>query len=74
MANTLKAVLTRLSSLGSIPYNVLYRLSSPKMHGFHFRIEIIPRISKWAGFEHLTGTTINMISPEDAAKFYRREE
>ena len=34
-------------------------------------MEIMPRITKWAGFEHATGTIINVVSPEDAAKFYR---
>ena len=42
--------------------------------GLHFNIEFCPRIAKWAGFEFATGTIINTVSPEEAAKFCRGEE
>lgn len=72
LAQTLQTVLIRLSGLGDIPYNILF-FSYPKDDHFHFHIEICPRLAKWAGFELGTGTIINSMPPEDAAKFYRGE-
>jgi hypothetical protein len=40
----------------------------------HFHIEVTPREATWSGFEYCSGTIINSVSPEDAAKFYRGEE
>jgi UDPglucose--hexose-1-phosphate uridylyltransferase len=38
---------------------------------FHWHIEIIPRLTKIAGFEWCTGFYINPTPPEEAAKFLR---
>jgi len=35
---------------------------------YHWHIEILPRISKWAGFEIGTGIEIITVAPEEAAK------
>jgi UDPglucose--hexose-1-phosphate uridylyltransferase len=59
----------------NVSYNyILHYLPSSVQGEFHFHIEITPRISIWAGFELNTGTIINSVTPEDAAKFYRGEE
>lgn len=38
---------------------------------YHWHIEIIPRVTKTAGFEWGTGFYINPVPPEEAAKFMR---
>lgn len=42
-------------------------------HDFHWHIEIIPRLTRIAGFEWGTGFYINPVTPENAAKFLRDE-
>ena len=44
---------------------------SPAAYNSHLRIEIAPRLSKWAGLEMGSGIIINSVSPEQAARFYR---
>ena len=68
----LKEISLKLESKG-ISYNIEWYYS-PKGEELHFHIEIMPRIALWAGFEIGYGITINSISPEIAAKFYRGEE
>jgi len=41
---------------------------------YHWHIEIIPRLTRIAGFEWGTGFYINPTLPEDAAKFLREIE
>ena len=60
--------------LGPVPYNYML-FTSPFDAGalphFHWHIEIIPRLTKLAGFEWGTGFYINPVPPEDAAEFLR---
>ncbi|MFC1755440.1 DUF4931 domain-containing protein, partial [Thermoproteota archaeon] len=71
-ADIMKKAFTRLSEVtGSYNMAVYY---APAGSDLHFHIEILPRIAKFGGFEFLTGTIINSVSPEDAARFYRGEE
>lgn len=74
LAICLKFLISKLNSLNYPPYNVIY-INAPveSSYDFHFYVRIIPRLSKKAGFELITNTIINPISPEDAAKFYRGE-
>jgi UDPglucose--hexose-1-phosphate uridylyltransferase len=72
LASILKKILLRLDSIDS-PYNLLIHYS-PEGGDLHFHIEIAPRLATWAGFEFEDEITINSVSPEDAAKFYRGEE
>lgn len=60
-----------LYKLHDLPYNLLYKMADEKNKSYHFRIEIAPRLAKWAGFEHTTGIPINSVTPEMAAHFYR---
>jgi UDPglucose--hexose-1-phosphate uridylyltransferase len=60
--------------LGKVAYNYMFFTSpfdsGPLAH-FHWHIEIIPRMTKLAGFEWGTGFYINPVPPEDAAEFLR---
>ncbi len=38
---------------------------------YHWHIEILPKISHYAGFELQTGMEINVVDPDEAAKFIR---
>ena len=72
LASILKKILMKLKEM-NLPYNFFLHYA-PDGKDLHFHIEICPRLSTWAGFELSTGETINSVSPEDAAKFYRGEE
>ena len=85
LARCLKDVLTRLKkTLNDPPFNyVLHtapnavpRPGKPDYWGtisydYHWHIEIIPRLTKQAGFEWGSGLYINPTSPEEAAKYLR---
>jgi UDPglucose--hexose-1-phosphate uridylyltransferase len=58
----IKKVLTKAKEFGS--YNIAFH------HGFHFHLELLPRVAKHAGFELGDGAYIIDVAPEDAAKFY----
>ncbi|RLG21058.1 galactose-1-phosphate uridylyltransferase [Candidatus Micrarchaeota archaeon] len=74
LASALKKVIGKLDSLGYPSYNLVYFNAEPKGENFHFHIELLPRLSKWAGFEMETGIIINTVPPEEAAMFYRGEK
>lgn len=88
MARCLKEILARLrKTLNDPPYNyVLHtspnpvpRAGKPDYWGtleydFHWHIEIIPRLTKMAGFEWGSGLYINPTPPEKAAKYLRDAE
>ncbi len=69
LADILRKILLKLKKL-NLSYN-FYLHYSPEKSDLHFHIEITPRIAIWAGFEFSSGVTINSVSPEDAARFYR---
>jgi len=80
MAFILKTVLGQLyTKLGDPPLN-FYIHSMPYIRGKHTQMEeksfyhhctIFPRIANWAGFEFGTGISINIMPPEETAKFLR---
>ena len=47
-------------------------MQSGSLEHFHWHIEIIPRVTKTAGFEWGTGFYINPVPPESAAEFLRQ--
>jgi UDPglucose--hexose-1-phosphate uridylyltransferase len=56
------------------PYNyILHTSSSPEQDGdyYHWHIEIMPKLTKVAGFEWGTGFYINPTPPEEAAAYLR---
>lgn len=71
LASIMKKILLKLKQI-SADYNFFLHYSEDD--AYHFHIEVCPRLAVWAGFEYCTGITINSVSPEDAAKFYRGEE
>ncbi|MFH1439138.1 MAG: DUF4931 domain-containing protein [Candidatus Woesearchaeota archaeon] len=66
----LKQVLLKLKVMGA-SFNYYLHNGTGKEKQFHFHIELLPRTSKWAGFELGSDTIINTTSPEDAAEYYR---
>lgn len=84
-AAILKDVLTRLKlGLKDPPYNfVLHTVPNTNAQprrsqywdtirwDFHWHLEIMPRLTRMAGFEWGTGFYINPTAPEDAARFLR---
>ncbi|MFC1742252.1 galactose-1-phosphate uridylyltransferase [Nanoarchaeota archaeon] len=72
LATAMKIILQKMKELNA-SFNILVYYA-PDGHDLHFHIEILPRIADWAGLEFETGVTINSVSPEDAAKFYRGEK
>lgn len=75
LAGILKDVLSRLRlGLASPAYNYIIHtapLGEEYREFYHWHIEIIPKLTKVAGFEWGTGFYINPTRPEDAAKFLR---
>lgn len=72
LCDLLKKVLVKLKEMNA-SYNFYLHSGTGNERNFHFHIELLPRISTWAGFEFGTDTIINTTSPEDAAEFYRGE-
>ena len=70
-----KETLIRLNpALSDPPYNFMIHtapLSYDNKQNFHWHMEIIPKLTKIAGFEWGSGFYINPTLPEDAAKFLR---
>jgi UDPglucose--hexose-1-phosphate uridylyltransferase len=71
LADITKKALGRLKRLNP-SYN-LYIHYSPAGEKLHLQIHLCPRIALWGGFEMSSQTIINIVSPEEAAKFYRGE-
>ncbi len=88
LARALKRTLYRLKALlGDPPYNlVLHNSPNPVPrpgkpeywftlpYDYHWRMEVIPRLTRVAGFEWGTGFYINPMPPEDAARYLREVE
>ncbi len=56
------------------PYNYLIHtapLNIGPVEHYHWHFEIIPRITRVAGFEWGTGFYINPVPPENAARYLR---
>jgi len=69
LADMLKKILLKLKTLNA-SYNFCLH-NAPNGENLHFHVEVIPRLSTWAGFEYGSGDIINTVLPEDAAKFYK---
>ena len=75
LARLLKSVLMRMNrALESPAYNLIIH-SSPfteeTKEYYHWHVELIPKLTKVAGFEWGTGFYINPTSPEEAARVLR---
>ncbi|MFQ6110691.1 MAG: DUF4931 domain-containing protein [Nitrospinota bacterium] len=85
LASFLKDIIRRVrDALDDPPYNYLFHIepnveARPRKPGywetlrsdFHWHIEIIPRLTRVAGFEWGTGFYINPVAPEEAARVLR---
>ena len=75
LSRLLGDILRRINkSLGSPPYNLLIH-TAPVVESaadfYHWHVEIIPKLTKVAGFEWATGFYLNPTSPEEAAQVLR---
>ena len=67
-----KSLLRIYKSLYNPPYNFLLHTApttGEAKQSFHWHLEIVPRLTKVAGFEWGSGFYINPTPPEDAAKY-----
>jgi UDPglucose--hexose-1-phosphate uridylyltransferase len=75
LARLLGDVLRRMNrALRFPPYNLLIHsapLAEPAVEFYHWHVEIIPTLTKVAGFEWATGFYVNPTSPEEAAQVLR---
>jgi UDPglucose--hexose-1-phosphate uridylyltransferase len=75
LARMLGEILRRINkTLGSPPYNLLIHtapIAEPAGDFYHWHVEIIPKLTKVAGFEWATGFYLNPTSPEEAAQVLR---
>ncbi|OOC47299.1 galactose-1-phosphate uridylyltransferase [Thermosipho sp. 1223] len=63
--------------LDNPPYNFVIHTSPTYEEGkiyYHWHVEIMPRLTRVAGFEWGSGFYINPVPPEDAAKYLRNVE
>ncbi|RKY01830.1 galactose-1-phosphate uridylyltransferase [Candidatus Poribacteria bacterium] len=79
LAEVLQRTIRKLElTLSYPPYNYIIHtapLREPDdLEYYHWHIEIIPRLTKMAGFEWGTGFYINPTPPEEAAKYLREAE
>jgi UDPglucose--hexose-1-phosphate uridylyltransferase len=78
LARVLRRVLGKIeTSLDRPAYNYIVHTSpfdTPALAHYHWHIEIIPRVTKMAGFEWGSGFYINPVPPEEAATFMREIE
>jgi len=78
MGMVLKTILCKLEvALDDPPYNYNVHTTpfdTPEIPHYHWHMEIIPRLTKIAGFEWGSGFYINPVLPEQAAAFLREVE
>jgi UDPglucose--hexose-1-phosphate uridylyltransferase len=74
LARLLKTVLQRLDrALEMPPWNLVVHTApaAEEAESYHWHVEIMPRLTRVAGFEWGTGFYINPTAPEEAAKVLR---
>ncbi|MBI2899979.1 MAG: galactose-1-phosphate uridylyltransferase [Planctomycetes bacterium] len=75
LASILRTTMLRIEkAVNHPPYNYLIHtspLNTPPLEHYHWHFEIIPRITRVAGFEWGTGFYINPVPPEHAAQYLR---
>jgi UDPglucose--hexose-1-phosphate uridylyltransferase len=71
LAFTLKTSLKALKDLvNDPPYN--FGIHQTIDDGYHWHIEVYPKLTTWAGFEKSTGVYINTVTPESAAEALKK--
>ncbi|MDY6821739.1 MAG: galactose-1-phosphate uridylyltransferase [Deferribacterota bacterium] len=85
LANLVKEILSRLDNALKNPHlNIILHTSPPLIkqpahpeywhsifYDYHWHLEIVPRLTGIAAFELATGININVVKPEEAAKFLK---
>ena len=75
MSAVLKDVMARVDwALERPAYNLVLHtapFSGDADAGFHWQLEVIPRVTRWSGLEWGTGMPRNPVSPEEAARVMR---
>jgi UDPglucose--hexose-1-phosphate uridylyltransferase len=73
MADVVRDLLARIDQVFDAPaFNLVMKLPPfPLNDAYHWRLEILPRVTRIAGWELGTGIFINTMFPEDAAKLLR---
>jgi UDPglucose--hexose-1-phosphate uridylyltransferase len=75
LARLLGDILRRMNkALVSPPYNLLIHsapFAEPASEFYHWHVEVIPKLTKVAGFEWATGFYLNPTAPEEAAQVLR---
>lgn len=75
LARMLKTVLQRMNrALENPSYNLVIHsapFSEPRGEFYHWHVELMPKLTRTAGFESGTGFYINPTSPEEAAQVLR---
>jgi len=78
LGTLLKTILMKIETVLDRPaYNYIIHTSpfdTRELPHYHWHIEIIPRLTRVAGFEWGTGFYINQVAPEEAAAFLREAE
>jgi UDPglucose--hexose-1-phosphate uridylyltransferase len=78
LGTVLKTVLLKLEvALDKPPYNYVVHtgpFNAQSLPHYHWHVEIIPRLTRVAGFEWGTGFYINPVPPEQAAQFLQETE
>lgn len=78
LARSVRELLRRMAEvLQHPPFNFMLHTAPLKDHAaehFHWHLEVIPKLTKVAGFEWGSGFFINPTSPEAAAAYLRGEE
>ncbi|WP_200762849.1 DUF4921 family protein [Nitrosophilus alvini] len=68
----LSAIVALRRSIADVSYNIIMHIL-PKSEKdaykfFHWHVEIVPRLNVWGGFEIGSGSAINSVLPEEAAR------
>ena len=75
MADALKTTLLKLAlCLDNPPYNYIVHTAPyefPRSPAYHWHLEVMPQLTRTAGFEWGSGFHINPVAPEDAARYLR---
>jgi UDPglucose--hexose-1-phosphate uridylyltransferase len=75
LARILKEILMKINAaLNSPPYNFILHtlpLQGDNRSWYHWHLEIMPKLTKVAGFEWGSGFYINPTAPEEAARYLR---
>jgi UDPglucose--hexose-1-phosphate uridylyltransferase len=75
LARVLKEILMKINTaLNSPPYNFILHtlpLQGDNRNWYHWHLEIMPKLTKVAGFEWGSGFYINPTAPEEAARYLR---